>query len=71
MLADITVAFFYDKLSYDNPILSGAEGGKAGRNKVSWDGRNDAGGQVGNGVYVGTIVSGGKLLAKFKLAIKH
>jgi len=50
---------------------SGAEGGSAGINKITWDGRNPMGMQVGNGIYVGTIVARqeGRLLAKFKLTV--
>ncbi len=51
--------------------MAGFEGGSAGLNKVRWDGRMDAGGLVGNGIYVTTFVSKseGKLLKKFKLNI--
>lgn len=51
--------------------LAGTEGGNAGVNKVTWDGKTEIGEVVGNGVYVGTIVSRdeGKLLARFKLTV--
>jgi hypothetical protein len=50
---------------------AGTEGGNAGANKVSWNGRNMINEQVGNGVYAGTIVSReeNKLLAKFKVTV--
>ena len=50
---------------------AGEEGGNAGRNKVAWDGRDESGVIVGNGVYVGTIIDRdrGKLLAKFKFSV--
>jgi len=55
------------KFSFD----SGAEGGSAGINKISWDGRTDQNYLAGNGIYVGTIVSrdDSRLLGKFKLTI--
>ena len=50
---------------------AGSEGGKAGINKVEWNGRNMIGEQVGNGVYVGTIIARdqNKLLGKFKVTV--
>ncbi len=50
---------------------TGEDGGSAGRNKVKWYGRNMLGEVVGNGIYVGTIVSRdqGKVLARFKITI--
>jgi len=55
------------KFSFD----SGSEGGSAGINKITWDGKTDQGYLVGNGIYVGTIVSrdDSRLLGKFKLTI--
>ena len=50
--------------------FSGSEGGNSGRNKVSWNGRSDAGTLVGNGIYVGIVVSNGQILKKFKFTIK-
>ncbi|MFA6548639.1 MAG: hypothetical protein WCT39_01730 [Candidatus Margulisiibacteriota bacterium] len=51
--------------------LAGTEGGIAGLNKIRWNGTIDGGGTLGNGIYVGTIVSKkeGKLLAKFKINV--
>ncbi|MBI5078440.1 hypothetical protein HZB08_00250 [Candidatus Saganbacteria bacterium] len=47
------------------------EGGTAGINKITWDGRKDAGTLAGNGIYLGTIISRseGKQLGTFKLAV--
>lgn len=36
---------------------SGAEGGSAGLNKLTWNGRTDLGPLAGNGIYLGTIVA--------------
>lgn len=47
------------------------EGGNGGTNKVAWDGTTDSGELAGNGIYVGTIVSGGRILKKFKFTIKN
>ena len=51
--------------------FSGSEGGQAGLNKVKWDGKLDAGGIAGNGIYLGTIISkkDSRLLKKFKVNI--
>lgn len=50
---------------------SGNEGGSQGLNKVSWDGNLDTGGRIGNGTYLGTIISkkDNHLLGKFKLNV--
>ena len=47
----------------------GTEGGKAGQNNVFWDGKNDFGGYVGNGVYIYFITSGDKILSKGQMAV--
>jgi flagellar hook assembly protein FlgD len=51
--------------------LKGSEGGKAGQNKLTWDGRTDFGTIISNGIYVGTIVDkdSQQLLGKVKLVI--
>ena len=51
--------------------LAGGEGGAAGVNKVTWDGRADQGFLAGNAIYVGTIVArdDNRLLGKLKLTI--
>lgn len=50
-------------------VQSGEEGGKAAANKVRWDGFSDLGRIIGNGIYMGTIISRAekKVLGKFKL----
>jgi hypothetical protein len=50
---------------------SGTEGGNAGINKITWDGRTEMGLLAGNAVYVGTIISRDdkRLLGKFKFSI--
>lgn len=48
---------------------SGAQGGKAGYNEVSWDGVTDFGDVAGNDVYICKIISGGKVLGKVKIAV--
>jgi len=47
----------------------GAEGGKAGQNNVFWDGKNDFGEYVGNGVYIYIITSSSKILSKGQMAV--
>jgi hypothetical protein len=58
----ITKTFFF---------LSGQEGGNAGVNKVTWDGRTERGTLAGNGIYLGTIVSreDGRKLGTVKLPV--
>ncbi|MGB9613460.1 MAG: hypothetical protein ACPL4K_04705, partial [Candidatus Margulisiibacteriota bacterium] len=50
---------------------AGEEGGSAGINKVTWDGRTDQGYLAGNAIYLGSIISrdDNRLLAKYKLTI--
>ena len=50
---------------------TGTEGGSAGINKVTWDGKTDAGYQAGNAIYLGSIISrdDNRLLGKVKLTI--
>ncbi|MGB9612978.1 MAG: Ig-like domain-containing protein, partial [Candidatus Margulisiibacteriota bacterium] len=45
------------------------EGGRAGYNEITWDGKSDAGEVVGNGIYVYLIVADGKLAGKGKLTV--
>ncbi|MCU0641923.1 MAG: hypothetical protein MUC35_07600 [Candidatus Margulisbacteria bacterium] len=49
----------------------GQEGGTAGINKVTWDGRTDRGTLAGNGIYLGTINSreDGRRLGTVKLTV--
>ncbi|MBI5700935.1 Ig-like domain-containing protein [Candidatus Saganbacteria bacterium] len=47
-------------------------GGIAGYNEVSWDGKSDAGQTVGTGTYVYLIIGGGKVIGKGKItAVKR
>jgi hypothetical protein len=48
---------------------SGTNGGLAGYNAVTWNGRSDAGQVAGNGIYVYIIIGEGKVLAKGKLMV--
>ncbi|MBU0672631.1 MAG: hypothetical protein KJ732_06360 [Candidatus Margulisbacteria bacterium] len=52
-------------------FAAGTEGGSAGINKITWDGRTDQGLLAGNAIYVGTITARdeSRLLGKFKLTI--
>jgi hypothetical protein len=52
---------------------AGEEGGSAGINKVSWDGRTDLGSIASNGIYAGTIIARdeNRLLGKFKLTVMN
>lgn len=48
---------------------SGSNGGRAGYNAVTWDGRSGAGQVAGNGIYIYLIIGDGKVLAKGKLMV--
>jgi hypothetical protein len=50
---------------------AGTEGGSAGLNKVSWDGKTDLGSLAGNGIYVGLIVAKdeGRKLGSVKVSL--
>lgn len=52
-------------------FASGAEGGTAGLNKVTWDGKTDLGPLSGNGIYLGIIVAKdeGRKLGSVKVSI--
>lgn len=52
-------------------FVSGEKGGKAGLNKVNWNGVTDKSSLAGNGIYFGTVVDRNRerLLGKFKLTI--
>jgi hypothetical protein len=57
--ADIQIVFtaISGQLVRNFIFAKGTEGGSAGVNKVTWDGRTDRGTIAGNGIYLGTIVS--------------
>ena len=46
-----------------------ANGGRAGYNAVTWDGRSDGGSLAGNGLYVCLIIADGKVIGKGKLTV--
>ena len=46
-----------------------SNGGKAGYNEISWNGRDNSGSLVGNGIYLFLIVADGNLLGKGKITI--
>jgi len=48
---------------------SGSMGGKAGYNEITWDGKDDFGSTVGNGIYPYRIVAGGRVLGRGKIAV--
>jgi hypothetical protein len=48
---------------------SDSNGGRAGYNEVTWDGKSDAGDYVGNGIYLYIIVADGKVVSKGKLSV--
>ena len=48
---------------------SGSMGGKAGYDEVTWDGKDDFGSTVGNGIYPFRIVAGGRVLGRGKIAV--
>jgi len=48
---------------------AGAMGGKQGENRVDWDGKNDWGSKVADGVYLYKIIQGEKVIAQGKIAI--
>jgi len=55
---------------HKDKFIFGNQGGKAGTNQIQWDGRNDAGEMVLNGVYVTTIeVANTGEKASLKLAV--
>jgi hypothetical protein len=47
----------------------GSAGGKAGQNNVFWDGKNDFGDYVGNGMYIYLITSSSKILHNGHMAV--
>lgn len=50
-------------------FTAGANGGRAGYNTVSWNGRSDAGQVAGNGIYIYLIIADGRVVAKGKLMV--
>lgn len=48
---------------------AGAEGGRAGYNRVTWNGESDFGFVVANDIYIARVTSGGKQIGKCKIAV--
>jgi hypothetical protein len=53
----------------NSSYASGTNGGRAGYNEVTWDGKTAGGNTIGNGVYVVQLVSGSQRIAKGYLTI--
>lgn len=71
-----TVLFIFGvtgKLLLKRDCFSGTNGGKAGFNEVEWDGKNDFGEVVGNGIYAARIVEKNsmKVIGRCKIAVIH
>jgi len=65
----ITIHDLMGNQIYKQTYASGASGGNAGYNEVTWDGRGSAGLEVGNGIYIYLIIGDGKMLGKGKLTV--
>jgi len=63
--ANITLSIFdlHGSLISRNSYSAGQNGGKAGYNEVTWDGKNTSGSVVGNGIYIYLLVSDGAVLS--------
>jgi hypothetical protein len=48
---------------------AGENGGRAGYNEITWDGRSDTGQVLGNGIYIYLLIADGKMLATGKLTV--
>jgi hypothetical protein len=69
--SDITI-IIYDisgKAVWQRTFSSGTNGGNSGQNNVFWDGKNDFGEYVANGVYIYIIAAKDKILAKRQMAV--
>jgi hypothetical protein len=64
MIYDITGQEMY-RTSYNR----GEEGGRAGVNQITWDGRSIFNQPVGNGMYVYKIISGNRVIGSGKLVV--
>ncbi len=53
-------------LIYKQAYTSAQEGGKAGYNAVTWDGKSTGGNYVGNGIYIFVIIADGKVVQNGK-----
>jgi len=69
--ADITL-FVYDiggRLVLTRKFGAGTQGGRAGYNSFGWNGISDAGGIIGNGIYVYKITSGKEIIGTGKIVV--
>lgn len=57
------------RLVWQRSYSSGASGGSAGFNKVSWNGKSDFQETVGNGVYLYFILTGSRVLGSGEIAV--
>ncbi|NQU18442.1 MAG: T9SS type A sorting domain-containing protein [Candidatus Saganbacteria bacterium] len=57
------------RMVWQNSYPSGSSGGSVGENEVLWYGKSAASEILGNGVYLYTVTSGGKLLDRGEIAI--
>jgi len=69
-----TSVYLFDitgKLIFKRNFLSGEDGGKAGQNLVPWNGKDNFGSTVGNGIYIYKVVTEGKIITKGKIIILY
>ncbi|MDI6731241.1 MAG: PKD domain-containing protein [Candidatus Margulisbacteria bacterium] len=68
---DIKVLIFdiTGKQIWSNLYASGSEGGKAGANYVTYDGKNAFGSALGNGVYHYFIINNGNVIGRGQIAV--
>ena len=69
--SDIKLVIYDEKgkAAWQRNFSPGAEGGKMKQNNVFWNGKNDLGYYMDNGIYAYTIASGGKVLARGRLTL--
>lgn len=69
--ADLTLSLhdLYGRLVAKMSFNAGANGGRAGYNTVSWNGRSDAGQVVGNGLYIYLLAADGRVVGRGKLMV--
>lgn len=66
---DIYIYSVLGQRIWKRSYAAGVEGGKAGYNKVSWDGWSDFNVMVANDIYLCRIISNGKVIGKCKIAV--
>ncbi|MFH1826590.1 MAG: hypothetical protein ABH823_04810 [bacterium] len=59
------------RLIKETQYLEGQNGGRGGLNQVNWDGRDNAGQLVANGVYIYKLTSGSRFIASGRIAVKR